>query len=200
MAKIELGKIIPRWEWRTFGEDFGVAEENIKAHECTRAIESSEVYILSKNSGENIKVRDTLMDIKVLREVNADTLEQWFPIMKATFPIAKGEMEEVFKAAKVDFDGADAQKMDFDEFIAKYVDSNPNLKSVGVFKKRFGYMIEGATVEIADLTIDGKAIRTTAVEDADPELVISLVKKLGLIDFENISYIKAMRRMVGFEE
>ncbi len=200
MAKIELGKIIPRWEWRTFGEDFGEAEAKIKEHECTREVESSEVYILSKKNGENIKVRDTLMDIKVLREVNGDTLEQWFPIMKATFPIGKDEMAEVFKAAGVEVDLTDAEDIDFNAFIAKYVDSNPNLKSVGVFKKRYGYMIDGATVEIADLTIDGKAIRTTAVEDADPELVINLVKKLGLIGFENISYIKAMRRMVGFED
>ena len=98
MARIELGTIIPRWEWRTFGKEFGAAEAKIKEHECTRAIESSEVYILSKKSGENIKVRDTLMDIKILKEINGDALEQWFPIMKATFPIAKGEMEEVFKA------------------------------------------------------------------------------------------------------
>ncbi|MEA3287463.1 MAG: hypothetical protein U9Q77_08840 [Candidatus Marinimicrobia bacterium] len=200
MAKIELGKIIPRWEWRTFGEDFGDAEDKIKAHECTREVESSEVYILSKKSGENIKVRDTLMDIKVLREVNGDSLEQWFPIMKATFPMGLDEMTEVFKAAGVGVDLSNAEELDFNGFIAKYVDSNPDLKSVGVFKKRYGYMIDGATVEIADLTIDGKTIRTTAVEDADPELVISLVKKLGLIEFENISYIKAMRRMVGFEE
>jgi len=200
MARIELGTIIPRWEWRTFGDDFGKAEARIKAYEYTRAIESSEVYILSRKSGENIKVRDTLMDIKILREVNQDTLEQWFPVMKATFPIGRDEMAEVFKAAQVDFDGSGVAALGFDEFIAQYVDTNPDLKSVGVFKKRYGYMIDGATVELADLTIDGKAIRTTAVEDADPALVISIVKQLGLINFENISYIKAMRRMVGFEE
>ncbi len=198
MAKIELGKIIPRWEWRTFGEEFGVAEENIKAHECTRALESSEVYILSKKSGENIKVRDTLMDIKVLRNAEND-LEQWFPIMKATFPIGAEEAAEVFKAAGVEVEVKKDDTWEYDAFISKMVDTNPDLKAVGVFKKRFGYLIEGATVEIADLTIDGKAIRTTAVEDADPELVTRLVAELGLSGYENISYIKAMRRMVGFE-
>ncbi len=200
MARIKLGKIIPRWEWRTFGEGFGDAEEKIKSYGCTREVESSEVYILSKKSGENIKVRDTLMDIKLLREVNADSLEQWFPIMKATFPIAADEMQEVFKAAGVSVEVKLDQEMGFDEFIAEMVETNPDLKAVGVFKKRYGYMIDGATVELADLTIDGKAIRTTAVEDADPELVSTLVKKLGLNSFENISYIKAMRRMVGFED
>ncbi|NQV42443.1 MAG: hypothetical protein HQ506_08830 [Candidatus Marinimicrobia bacterium] len=199
MAKIELGKIIPRWEWRTFGEDFGVAEENIKAYECTRSLESSEVYILSKKSGENIKVRETLMDIKVLRNAEND-LEQWFPIMKATFPIGAEEAAEVFKAAGVEVEVGEADTWEYDAFISKMVDTNPDLKAVGVFKKRYGYLIEGATVEIADLTIDGNAIRTTAVEDADPELVTRLVKELGLSGYENISYIKAMRRMVGFED
>jgi exopolyphosphatase/guanosine-5'-triphosphate,3'-diphosphate pyrophosphatase len=199
MAKIELGKIIPRWEWRTFGEEFGIAEERITAHECTRALESSEVYILSKNSGENIKIRDMLMDIKVLRNVEND-LEQWFPIMKATFPIGAAEATEVFKAAGVEVDINDSDTWEYDAFISKMVDTNPDLKAVGVFKKRYGYLIEGATVEIADLTIDGNAIRTTAVEDADPELVTRLVKELGLSGYENISYIKAMRRMVGFED
>ena len=199
MAKIELGTIIPRWEWRTFGEEFGVAEDNIKAHECTRSMESSEVYILSKKSGENVKIRDSLMDIKVLRAVEND-LEQWFPIMKATFPIGVEEAREVFNAAGIDFNPGVDTEWDYEEFIAKMVDTNDDLKAVGVFKKRYGYKIDGATVELADLTIDGKAIRTTAVEDADPELVISLVKKLGLNGYENISYIKAMRRMVGFED
>ncbi len=199
MAKIELGKIIPRWEWRTFGEEFGVAEENIKAHECTRALESSEVYILSKKTGENIKIRDMLMDIKVLRNVEND-LEQWFPIMKATFPIGAEEATEVFKAAGVEVELNHAVTWEYDAFISKMIDTNSDLKAVGVFKKRYGYMIEGATVEIADLTIDGKAIRTTAVEDADPALVTRLVEKLGLSGYENISYIKAMRRMVGFED
>ncbi len=199
MAKIELGTIIPRWEWRTFGSDFGAAEENIKAHECTRAIESSEVYILSRKSGENIKIRDTLMDIKVLKAAEND-LEQWFPIMKATFPIGAEEAAEVFKAAGVDVALDPSHTWEYEEFIAKMVDTNDDLKAVGVFKKRFGYKIDGATVEIADLTIDGTPIRTTAVEDADPDLVTKLVAELGLSGFENISYIKAMRRMVGFED
>lgn len=199
MAKIELGKIIPRWEWRTFGQQFGVAEENIKAHECTRSMESSEVYILSRKSGENIKIRDMLMDIKVLKAVE-DGLEQWLPIMKATFPIGDEEAQEVFKAAGIDYDAQGATEWTYEDFIAKMVDTNSDLKAVHVFKKRFGYKIEGATVELAELTIGGKAVRTTAVEDADPELVLSLVEKLRLSEFENISYIKAMRRMVGFED
>ena len=84
-------EIIPRWEWRTFGMTFGEGENRIKAHELGTFKKSSEKYILSKNSNENCKIRDDLMDIKSLRQINADKLEQWYPTMKLTFPLKKGD-------------------------------------------------------------------------------------------------------------
>ncbi|MCK7490679.1 MAG: hypothetical protein MZW92_02025 [Comamonadaceae bacterium] len=46
----------------------------------------------------NVKIRDALMDIKVLREVNADGLEQWTPVMKAGFPLPAAEAAKVLEA------------------------------------------------------------------------------------------------------
>ena len=45
-----MEKIIPRWEWRTFGEDLSKGEENIKKHGNPRHRESKEIYILSKKT------------------------------------------------------------------------------------------------------------------------------------------------------
>ena len=64
-----MSGIIARWEWRTFGSDFGEAEARIAAHPVTRKLESSEVYILSARSDDNTKIRDALMDIKTLQRV-----------------------------------------------------------------------------------------------------------------------------------
>jgi exopolyphosphatase/guanosine-5'-triphosphate,3'-diphosphate pyrophosphatase len=63
--------------------------------------ESSETYLLS-GAGDNVKVRDALMDIKVLREVNQDGLEQWTPVMKAGFPLPAAEVTKVFEALRLD--------------------------------------------------------------------------------------------------
>ena len=62
-----MATIIPRWEWRTFGNEFGVAEEKIKAYEMGNFKKSEEKYILSRNSNDNTKIRDDLMDIKSLK-------------------------------------------------------------------------------------------------------------------------------------
>ena len=63
-----------------------VAEERIARFAPSEPKETDEIYFLS-GGGENVKVRDDLMDVKVLREVNEDGLEQWAPVMKAGFPL-----------------------------------------------------------------------------------------------------------------
>lgn len=88
-----MDKIIPRWEWRSFGQHFGEAEARMAALTPEAVQESDEVYLLpgaglSAASG-NVKVRAELMDIKILQQVNADGLEQWTPVMKAGFPLQR---------------------------------------------------------------------------------------------------------------
>jgi len=68
--------IIPRWEWRTFGASFGEADRRFKALEPGRAQESDEVYLLSRETDANVKIRDRLMDIKTLEQVSTEGLEQ----------------------------------------------------------------------------------------------------------------------------
>ena len=58
--------IVPRWEWRSFGRRFGEAEKRLAALTPSGVQESDEIYLLSR-AGGNVKIRDALMDIKVLR-------------------------------------------------------------------------------------------------------------------------------------
>src|SRR4051794_30436792 len=64
-------KIVPRWEFRTFG-DAGVSFDD----EPERVQESDEVYILSLHGDASVKVRDGLMDVKLLERVDEHGLEQ----------------------------------------------------------------------------------------------------------------------------
>ena len=95
-----MAEIIPRWEWRSFGRRFGEAETRLAALTPGGVQESDEIYLLS-GAGGNVKVRDALMDIKVLRQVNADGLEQWTPVMKAGFPLPASEAAKVFEALRL---------------------------------------------------------------------------------------------------
>jgi len=192
-----MSGIIARWEWRTFGSDFGEAEARIAAHPVTRKLESSEVYILSARSGDNTKIRDALMDIKALQRVNDDGLEQWIPVMKEGFPIAVDVLRKVYDHWKVDAPDLDQPEYSYEQFLGELVRDNPDLTAVDVFKDRTGYMIDDCIVEIANLRFNDSGIRTIAVEMADPDLVMTTVNKLGLGEFENINYVSALRRFAG---
>ncbi len=194
-----MQEIIPRWEFRTFTNDLGQAGENIKKHPEGKTRESDEVYILSEVSMDNTKVRDDLMDIKTLQQVNEDRLEQWLPIMKGTFPLPVAEIEKVFKCFKVAPPKFERTEYTFDQYLKEVIGASKLLKAVNVHKKRTGYTINNTIVEIAEVTVDGKTIKTAAVEMEDPELVIKTVKELGLDAFPNINYLRGLKNLVGMK-
>lgn len=192
--------IIPRWEWRTFGQNFGTAEEKIKQHPMEGTKTSREKYILSKESGENVKIRFDLLDVKSLKEINADKLEQWMPAMKTGFPIDKDALARLFvEFFKVETPKLNRVAYSFDEFIDEVIKPCRALCLVEVEKERHAYKINGATVEIAETKFNGVPMRTVCVEHTDPALVIATVRELEADGFENINYINAMKKAVGLK-
>lgn len=189
--------IVARWEWRTFGAGFDEPEARIRKFEQGNFKESGEVYVLSRNSDENVKVRDDLLDIKSLQEVNGDGLEQWFPVLKAGFPIAVEDLKGVFFYFKVPEPIFGRREYTFDQFLNEIVKPNQNLRLVQVKKKRYIYVINGAVTEIAETDFDGVALRTICVEHEDPDVVMKTVRELGMEDLPNINYIQAMKKTVG---
>jgi len=189
--------IIPRWEYRTFGQSFGEAEAKIHSHGEAKARSSAETYIVSFDSPNNTKIRDGLMDIKKLENVNADTLEQWNPVLKSGFPLTGEVLAQVSGAWGVALPKLARAGYTLDEFLAEVVGAHPKLRAIAVGKERFGFTVDGCIVELANLTFDGTPIRTAAVEHEDPALVIATVRKLGLDRFENTNYIKALKRFAS---
>ncbi|MCF8267909.1 MAG: hypothetical protein K9I69_07470 [Ignavibacteriales bacterium] len=194
-----MGEIIPRWEWRTFTNDLGKAEETIRKFSEGKTRESDEVYILSEVSMDNTKVRDDLMDIKTLQQVNEDRLEQWLPIMKGTFPLPISEIEKVFKCFRVALPKFERNEYTFNQYLEEVIKPSSLLKAVNVHKKRTGFTINNTIVEIAEVTVDGKTIKTAAVEMEDPALVIKTVRELELDSFPNINYLRGLKNIIGMK-
>ena len=90
-----LAGIVPRWEWRTFGESANAAEGRLALLDPERIAESDELYMLSLQSDASVKVRDGLVDVKRLEAVDRNGLEQWRPVLKATFPLSPEDVSAV---------------------------------------------------------------------------------------------------------
>ena len=194
-----MEKIIPRWEYRVFAEDLGAIEGKIREHEVTRVKESAEDYIVCRSSGNNVKVRDGLLDIKQLENTNEDTLEQWMPVMKVGFPCPADDVARIFSAFDLVRPEMERDEYTYDQFIAEIVGGTDGLAVVKVTKKRTGFMIREVIVEVAEVTFDGVALKTAAAEHIDPALVMEVARELGLEAFPNVNYIRAMKSAVGME-
>jgi exopolyphosphatase/guanosine-5'-triphosphate,3'-diphosphate pyrophosphatase len=193
-----MAEIIPRWEWRSFGRRFGEAETRLAALTPGGVQESDEIYLLS-GAGGNVKVRDALMDIKVLRQVNADGLEQWTPVMKAGFPLPATEAAKVFEALRLPVPSLSRASYTLDELIKEFAALGCAILEVKVHKRRTRYTVGGCMAELCDVVANGKFTRTIAVESEDAARVIRAVKELGLGGYMNTSYPRGLTALIDDE-
>ena len=154
--------IVPRWEWRTFGDDFGPAEERFAALTPEKVQESDETYLLSTHSDASVKIRDGLMDVKQLEAVNDDGLEQWLPVMKGEFPLPAADVGAVLTKLGVEASGLARDAYTLGELVDEVLAAHPELRAVGVHKSRTHFTVGGAMTELSDLTVEGRSTRTIA--------------------------------------
>ena len=193
-----MGKeIIPRWEWRTFGDNFAGSGNPFAAFKAGDTQASDEIYFLSPVNSENVKVRDSLMDIKKFQLANPDGLEQWKPVLKQGFPFPAADVSKVFDVLGVPPPKLSRTEYTLDQFIQELITPVPGMRVVKVHKTRTRYTVDGCMAELAEVVADGKRTHTIAMELEDPAQVIATVRKLNLDSYENISYPRGLKRLVG---
>jgi len=189
--------IVPRWEWRTFG-DFAEAERKLAAIAPERVHESDEIYLLSVASDASVKVRDGLMDVKLLEAVDGDGLEQWKPAMKAEFPLAAAGVRGVFDALGVPAPSFSRETYTADQFVRELIDPDPRLRALEVHKHRERFTVGGAMAELSEVRAAERARGTIAIESEDSSLVVAAVRELGLPLRPNVCLARGLKALVGF--
>jgi exopolyphosphatase / guanosine-5'-triphosphate,3'-diphosphate pyrophosphatase len=184
-----------RWEWRTFGGHFGQVHDHLESLSPTGLDESDELYFLSPN-GENVKVRDDLLDIKVLREVDRAGIERWEPVAKASFPLSGTDVALAFEALRQPLPTLGRERYSLDQFAAELIERAPMIRAVPVHKRRVRYTIHGCRGELSEVEAAGKSTRTIAIETEDRAALWAAVKALGLHERVNTSFPDGLTRLV----
>ena len=192
----------PRFEFRTFGQDFDVvakrmARLSMPVPEKVWERFSDEIYIVScTNNINNTKIRNGKMDIKTLVQT-VDGFEQWNPLMKAEFPITPEVLKnKVFPAFQVKMPELNKDVYTLDEFI-DIIRTHPDLQAVRVHKQRFGYMVNNTICETGTVLINGARVITISSESTDVDDIKKTIKDIGLEGVENINYLQAIKRVIG---
>lgn len=194
--------IQPRYEFRAFAENFGPVEEKIRElSKLEKFRESSEIYILlSGNLDNNIKIRYNTLDIKVLVKEEKG-LQQWTPRIKEPFPLKMEVIrDQVLAPLNVTVPQLNRAEYSMEQYLEDIIKPHPDLVSAQVNKRRFGYTVNGCISEIAELEINGSAIKSIAVESVNPEAVLKTKEILGLQEYENENYPAAIKRVLAIEE
>jgi exopolyphosphatase/guanosine-5'-triphosphate,3'-diphosphate pyrophosphatase len=190
-------EVVPRWEWRTFGDDLGDAERYFARLSPERVQESDEVYLLSRLSDASVKVRGGLLDVKRRERVDNDGLEQWRPVSNAPFPLAAADVARALEALGVDApqpEGEYSQERLMDEVVAR----SPDLLPLDVHKRREHYTVGGAMSERSEVRTDHGSRRTIAVESEDPARVVAAMHELGLSSRRNVNMPRGLKALAGF--
>ena len=187
--------ISARWEWGTFGPGARVAERRWRDLPPSAEQVSDEVYLLS-GEGQTVKYRDALMDVKQLLETDVFGLQQWTPVMKASFPIGRADVERVFEALERPLPTLARDTYTFDQFREELTGPERGIRTVGVHKRRLRYRVDGCSAEITDVRADGLPEMTFAVESEDPGAVIGVVRSLELEDYVNTAYPEGLARIL----
>jgi exopolyphosphatase / guanosine-5'-triphosphate,3'-diphosphate pyrophosphatase len=190
-----MAEITPRWEWRSFGRRFGQAEAQLAKLQPKSTQDSDELYLLAPASA-NVKIRDALMDIKLLREVNAEGLEQWTPVMKAAFPLPAADAATVLEALGLPIPALLPASYAQDDFLAQFAAPGSAVRAVQVHKRRTRYTVGGCMAELSEVVANGKPTRTLAVEAEDAAAVIQAVRELGLGGYTNTSYLHGLAALI----
>ena len=95
----EPAVVVPRWECRVFG-DLEAADGALEAVRSVDPVESDETYVLSLYGDASLKIRDGLLDIKVLTRVNGAGLQLWVPTMKASVPARRRRGRHLLRGAR----------------------------------------------------------------------------------------------------
>ena len=175
-----------RWEWRTFGDDFGAVDDAAANLSATAVQESDEVYFLAAG-GENVKVRDDVLDIKVLRETDGVGLHRWEPILKATFPLSAADVTTAFEALRQPVPALERDGYTLEQFEVELIGPNRAIRAVPVHKRRVRYRVHGLMAEMSEFLVAGRRVRTIAIETEVPAAVWSAVKAVGLHEHVNLS-------------
>ncbi len=185
--------IIPRWEWRCFAPSLAGLVAKAKLPPDAHVRESDETYILqlAANTADNVKIRGGALDVKRLLATSEAGLQQWNPVLKASFPLTRSDMQAIF--GKRNFVCETYPLAEFRAFVA----GERDLRAVDIHKSRCGFSYGGCIAEIARVSLGDIALDSFSLEHEEPLRVIAALAALGLDGHANTSYPEGLIRALG---
>lgn len=194
-----MSQIPARYEFRVWAQNLGEIRARLERHATPLKAVSRETYFVSRTTDRcNAKIRSELMDIKMLLDEHRG-LERWRPVLKAGFPLERSVIAgQIFPCLELTPPGLGRAQYELAEFVDEVVRPEPGIAIAHVSKTRFQFNLEDSQAEFAAVTVNDVPQDTVAMESANPDAVLRLIHDFGLEQMPNLSYVRQVKRMLGF--
>lgn len=196
---MSANKIIPRWEWRCFGPSLAAIAQAVAIPSDTASRESDEIYVLDPRGTENAKIRDGVLDIKQLRQIDADGLELWEPVFKARFPLSRSDLAAASAVWALPLETLPRETYTIEQFIEEVISLRADLHVLRVRKSRRAFTFAGCIAELVRLAVDSRTLESFSLEHEAPTRIRAALLALGLDGHANTNYSLGLRRALGLE-
>lgn len=199
-AEVDAAQPPPaRWEWRTFEYSPERWQDVLGGgQQMTAGSLTTETYLLVPGSGANVKVRNGLLEIKELLRTSEAGLQQWWPTLRASFPLTPADLTVVLATWSCPAAPA-APIIGSPEALIGFLQQRmPVLRALPVKKWRRSFDLEGCKAERATILVRGELLESMAVEHLDPTLLLHVLQSHHLDRLPNTSYPVALGRVLGW--
>jgi exopolyphosphatase/guanosine-5'-triphosphate,3'-diphosphate pyrophosphatase len=190
-------KIIPRWEWRTFGLAAARLEARMGSCAQARTQESDEIYLLHRAGRANAKIRDDRLDIKVLQDRDPSGLELWQPVFKAGFPLSEEAIRDAFAVLDSPCPRLEQTSYPRATFLDEIAGRAPALRIVPVHKARRKFTFMECFAERARMCGEGWDLESACLESRDKALVFAALHALHADPKANLNVPEGLRRALA---
>jgi hypothetical protein len=191
----------PRYEFRVWGENLDLHRAQLERRATPVQAASSEIYFVPRTTERcNAKIRDDLMDIKVLVREHRG-LEQWKPTLKTPFPLDRSVISaQIFPDLESQPPQLSRPHYELGEFLKEVVETDDRIAIVRLSKTRLKFSLGKCQAEFTEVHFNNvTSCRTVAVESTYPEELLHTLGEIGLDGAENVSYIRYLRRTLNLE-
>jgi hypothetical protein len=192
---------LPRWQWRTFGDDLTCLSSRLAAPDLGRGRWTDEVHLVCLQSSHHAwLVRDTL-ELLWRKEVGPDGFELWDPILRAALPFEPAAVSQLFAAWGLAKAWPGRGFAETDSFVSAIEAAAPSVRAVRLARRRERTSIDGIECSFETVTAGtgGSAARcqSFAVEHEDPTVIAHALRTLGLDTRDNINFVQGLKQALG---
>jgi hypothetical protein len=179
---------MPRWEWRTFAPlDGELRRFQLRSFETT-LVDSHEITILCLKSLHNVLITQDAIDLKWRKQVGPGGLELWDTVLRAAFPCPAEQVLRLFEAWALPAPRLLRTHYNQIQLLEEVIPQNPELRAVEFDRRTKGFLLDGASCELTELSTGRVKVESFSIEHEDPELTLQVIHRLGLQSRTNTCY------------